>query len=51
MPNNRKRTRGRKIQVLEVLLTFTKLNAFGQWVTEPNKHEKAGKTIQIRHWA
>lgn len=44
MANNRKRTRGRRIQTIDVPLTIIKN---GKVIANP--HPKAGKQIQIRH--
>lgn len=47
--NNRKRTRGRKIQAIKVPEMVIRSDGFGVPIVVPNPHKKAGKTIQVKH--
>jgi hypothetical protein len=49
LTNNRKRTRGRSIQVIDVPLFISKDDGHGNMVKIRNPHNKAGRKIQVRH--
>lgn len=49
--NNRKQTKGRVIQVINVPEFITKVDPIRGVYTIPNPHPKAGKKIQVRHKA
>jgi hypothetical protein len=48
MANNRKATKGRRIQAINVPAYKYVLDEHG-YVRVKNKHRNAGKTIQVRH--
>lgn len=47
--NNRKQTKGRRIQVIHVPETIVKVDPIRGVQTIQNPHPKAGKAIQVRH--
>lgn len=49
LSNNRKRTRGRKIQAISVPTKVVRVGKNGLETLVVNRHPKAGKIIFIRH--
>ena len=46
--NNRKRTKGRRIQAIDVPTTVQR-TVNGKLVSAPNEHPKSGNTIFVKH--
>lgn len=47
--NNRKQTKGRRIQTINVPEIIHKIDPLRGVIEVPNPHPKAGKAIQVKH--